>query len=133
MYKSKSVGDTVRIYAISFAMAILTVILLSLISTLILTCTDNPTANIGIFSLVVMLISSFISGFATAKIYEEGGLSFCALVALGVVLLMLLSGVIFTKGQVGGGAFMNYGCYFGVFMISSFIAVRMPKRRKRHR
>ena len=134
MSKNTSVSGVIRMFFISYAMAVLLIVLLSLISSLIMISLDNPTGNLGIFSLCIMLFSALFSGFITAKIKEGGGLRFCALTALGVLLTMLLANVIVSSGKVTAGAFMNYGCYFGVFMLSSFFALKAPKRRKfRHR
>lgn len=134
MSKNKSVSTVIRIFFISYAMAISVIILLSLISSLVMLSIDNPTGNLGIFSLCIMLLSALIGGFITAKITDEGNLRFCVLTALGVLLTMLLANVIISSGKVTAGAFMNYGCYFGVFMLSSFFALKAPKRRKfRHR
>ena len=109
------------------------ILLFSLIFALIAGSLDDPTGNLGIFSLCAMLISAAISGFINSRIKGEGGVGFATLVALSIVLIMLLINVIACGGKISLSAFMNYVCYLGVSALASYLGdKRAVKRRHRH-
>lgn len=135
MFKAKRhVGqDSVAVsFLICFAISALTIILFSVISALILYSLDDPTKNLGAFSLVTMMLSAATSGVISARIKGDGGFQFAILVALAVVLVMLLINVIICAGKVSGGAFMNYGCYLAVAALSAFVG-KKGERHRRHK
>ena len=88
-----------------------------------------------IFSLLALIISAVSCGIITTKIYPNGGLGFCATVALAITLIMMLCGVIVTVGKLSAGSFLNYFCYFGSFTLSSYIGRKMSdgKKHRRHK
>ena len=121
-------------YLFCFGLSALTIILLSLVGAAISLSLNDPTGYIGVVSLSVLLLSAVVSGVTTSFIRNDCSLGFCALVSLGVVLILLLSAVITCGGRVSVGSFMNYGCYFGVYLMSFFISKSQKGRRKhRHR
>lgn len=122
-------GGIMTTFLISFAISVLLILLLSLLSALIVGSLEDPTKLLGLFSLGSLLISAAISGVISTRMKGEGGLGFAALVALSVVLIMLLINVIICSGKVSGASFMNYGCYMGVAVLSAFLG----KKRDRHR
>ena len=130
MHKIKRHSDMVSGYGgflLYFALSLLTIIGLSLISTVILGTLDDPTRCIGIFSLGTLLISAVVCGVICGRRFE--GLKHPLLISLSVVLIMLLCGVIISGGKLTWGAFMNYGCYIGAYVLSAFLG----KKRARHR
>ena len=136
MHKSKgSITDGVaKVFILCFAISILLILLFSLLSALILDNLNDPTKNLGLFSLGAMILSALMSGAICSRIKSEGGLRFASLVGLAVLLLMLLISVILSKGKVSLAAFMNYGCYFGCYALLSYFGGkggRSKKRRKR--
>lgn len=135
MHKGKGIlnGGVAEKFLICFAISALVIIILSLISALILGALNDPTKSLGLFSFGAMLLSAAASGICCARINGEGGIGFASLVALAVVLIMLLINVILSAGRVSGAAFMNYGCYFGTFLLSAFAGKkRNGHRRHRH-
>lgn len=132
--RSKAAGGVAESFIICLALSCLIIVLTSLISAAILSGMKDPTKYLNLLSLISMLISALISGICCARIAKEGELRFASLVALAVVLIMLLINVIATSGRVSGGAFMNYGCYLGVYILAAAVGKRRghhTKHRKR--
>ena len=134
MFKGKRFsikGNWAVEFLISFAISVLAILLISFAFALVANGLEDSTGNLGIFSLVSLLLGAAIGGFASSKIKKDGALVFSALVALAVVLIMLIICAIMS-GKIGGGAFMNYGCYMGVAVFSAFLGSR-EKKHKHHR
>lgn len=94
--------------------------------------TDDPTAYIPPIALAAILLSAVINGACSSRIKGDGGVGFSVLVALALMLLLLLINVIINGGKVGGGAFMNYGCYLATAALAAYLGrVRQRKRRRR--
>ena len=121
-------GGVARSFLICFGFAAFVLLILSMIMAAVASTSDDPTGKIGLLALLAMLISAAVSGIFTARFNPEGGIAFASLTSLLVVLIMLLCGVIVSSGRLSGGAFMNYGCYFGVYVLSAFLG----KKRTRH-
>ena len=132
MHKGKRMpsGGVAQSFIICFLISALLIILLSLISAVILGALEDPTGNVGLFSLGAMLLSAIASGVCCVQIKGEDGVRFSALVALAVVLVMLLINVILSQGRVSVGAFMNYGCYLGCFILAAYLGKRKDRHRK---
>ena len=101
-------GNIAGSFLICLALSGAVILGLSLICAFIASRLNDPTGNLGLFSLVAMLLSAVISGVLCARIKGEGGARFSFLVALSVVLIMLLINVIICAGKVSLSAFMNY-------------------------
>ena len=123
MHKSKGsfLDGVAGGFILCFAISILLIVLFSLFSALILGGLNDPTKNIGIFSLGSMVLSAMLSGVLCSRIKGESGLRFASLVGLAVVLLMLLINVIISNGKVSLAAFMNYGCYLATYILSAYL------------
>ena len=132
MHKRKRVnsGGVAESFAICLGISTLLIILFSVISAVIAYMLDDPTRLLGLFSLASMLLAGIIGGICCARIKGDGGVRFAALVALAIVLLMLLINVILSEGRVSGAAFMNYGCYMGIYSLSAFLGKKTDKHRK---
>jgi hypothetical protein len=60
------------------------------------------------------------------------GMGFPPIVALSVCLIMLIAGMIISGGHLGGGAFLNYLCYFAGYTLISYVGGdRRGKKRGR--
>ena len=132
MHKRKRInsGGVAESFAICFGISTLLIILFSVISAVIAYMLDDPTEHIGLFSLASMILAGVVGGISCARIKGDGGVRFAALVALAIVLLMLLINVILSEGRVSGAAFMNYGCYMGIYSLSAFLGKKTYKHRK---
>ena len=119
---------TVIIFGIIFSFAILTI--LSFISSFILANTQNPILSIKITSLVIILLTAAISGFAIAKYKGDLNFGISIFTSLAVTVIMLAISLIFAKGNVGG-TFMNYGCYALISLFFSFVGSRKAKTHHR--
>lgn len=127
--KGLNSGGVASSFLICLAASAVLIVLLSVVSAFIANALDNPTESIGILSLSTLLLSAVLGGIICSRINAEGGLRFAALVALAVVLVILFINVIITSGKVTAGAFMNYGCYLGLYSLSAFVF----KKKKGHR
>jgi lysylphosphatidylglycerol synthetase-like protein (DUF2156 family) len=135
MFKGKRFsikGNWVIEFLICLGISSLAIIGLSFAFALVANGLEDSTGNLGIFSLVSLLLGAAAGGFVSAKIKKEGALVFSALVAVAVVIIMLLICVI-SCGKISGGAFMNYGCYMGVAVFSAFLGSRERKHRHHKR
>ena len=119
----------VLFFGIIFSLATLAV--LSFISSLILTNTKNPLSGIKVASLITILCSAAISGIAIAKYKGELNFGISIITSLSVTALMLAISLISAKGSVGGGVFMNYGCYALISLFFSFVGSRKAKTHHR--
>ena len=118
-------------FLICLGVSLLAVPFISLIAAFIVNLTDDPTANIGLCSLLTMIASAVFSGAFISLYKKDSSVGFAALVTLCVVLIMLLIGAVFCNGKLSASAFMNYGCYFGVACISAYL-IKNKKGRRRH-
>ena len=130
--KRRVAGDDgiARIFLICFAVSVLLILLCAAISAMIINSLNDPTKNLGVFSLCSMLVSAAISGVFCSRAVKENEIRFSCIVALLVVLIMLLINVIVCSGKVSGGAFMNYGCYLGVAGLAAFFGKRKSTHKK---
>ena len=124
-------GNALGALALCVGISLLCVGVISLIFALAANLSADPTGKIGIFSLIALLISAFLAGFVNAAMNRERGSGFFALIALAAVAVMMIACLIMTGGKIGAGAFMNYGCYLGVYMLSALLAKK--SKSKRHR
>lgn len=127
-------GSAVGALGLCVGISLLCVGIISLIFALAANLSADPTGKIGIFSLIALLISAALAGFVNGAMNRERGVGFFALGALAVVAVMMIACLIMTGGKIGTGAFMNYGCYLGVYMLSTLLAKkRRTKARRRFR
>ena len=129
--KKINLGRTAEGFLISLGISFLLIILFSLISALTLGMLDNPTRHIGTFALAAMILAAATGGLCSTAIRGEKDIRHSALISLATVLIMLLINVILSSGRVSGSAFMNYGCYYGVFLLSSLIKISRKTKRRR--
>ena len=106
----------------------------TLLSTLIMAAlaasSENPSAKIGLYSLVALLLSAAVSGFISARISPDTGIKYPFLTSLATVLIMLLLSVIMGSSP-SGASFMNYGCFMLVCVFVGLVSRKRDKRRKR--
>ncbi len=121
-------GSTPRSFLICLGVSGGVIVLLSVVGALVASGLEDPTGNLGLISLAVMLISAAITGIICTRIKGDGGVGFSALVALAVVLVMLLINVIICAGKVSLGAFMNYICFIGVAVGAAFLGKKRERR-----
>ncbi len=130
MFKGKRFslsGNWAVMFLICFAISALSILLISLCFALVANTSSDPTGNLGIFSLISLILGGAIGGFSSAKIKKESAVLFSVLVALAITLVMLIICIILS-GKVSGAALMNYACYVGVSTLSSIIGAREKKR-----
>ena len=135
MFKGKRFsikGNLAIEFLICLGISALAIVGLSFVFALVANGLEDSTGNLGIFSLISLLLGGAIGGFISAKIKKDGALIFSALVALATVLIMLVICVIMS-GKIGGGAFMNYACYMGVAVFSAFLGSREKRHKHRKR
>ena len=120
-------------FLICFGFSLAMILICSLIMALVANSSEDPTGKIGICSLVSMTISAIAGGIFSSRMRGDGGVLYALLVSLAIVLVMLLIAVITCSGKVSGSAFMNYGCYLGIFTISAILGKRHTNRHGRKR
>ncbi len=96
----------------------------SLVCTFLVGLLENPTASLGLYSLVTLLLSALVSGFIARR--NAGSLGAALLSLLLTVIAMMLVGVIISGGKLTLSALMNYLCYFG----AGLVGAAMKRKRK---
>ena len=92
---------------------------------------SNPGASAKNLSLVSLLISGAVSGFAISKRKGEGGISISLFTSLIFTSSILIISLIASKGRIGGVIFMNCLCYILTSTFASFLAKKRERRHKR--
>ena len=129
---SKKSGSSVgRCFIICLGFSVVTILILTMILAWISISTVDPTGKIGIFSLISLILAAILSGLFASWQNPTDGVGFSVVSGLGMTLIMLLCGIIASAGKLSGGAFMNYGCYFGTYALLSYIGMRAKDKRKR--
>ena len=119
-------------FFISLGFSTLMIVVLSFVFALVAGKLTDPTKNLAIFSFAALLISAAAGGIFSARI-SEGKLSFSLLSSAAVLLIMLIVCIIANGGKIPASAFMNYGCYMGVYLLSSLLGKGSGKRRRHRR
>ena len=126
----RSVG---RCFIICFIFSIVILLAVSMIMAAVALATKDPTAHLGVFALLCLIVSALIAGVFTSKFNPTEKIGFSLTVALGVTMSMLIVGVIVSRGHLFFGGIMNYICYFGIFALLSYLSGRQRKGHKRKR
>ena len=126
-------GSPLVKFLICLGFSAIVLIATSFVMAIIASATKNPGGVVGIFALLSMLLSAVAGGIFSAKMNCSATLLQNALVPLALVLIMMLFAVIMGGGKIPGSAFMNYGCYLGVVMLSAVLGKMQPKRHRHKR
>ena len=89
--------------------------------------TADPTAFIGAFSLLTLVIAGAVSGFVTSRVRGEGGVLVAVLSAVIATAVMLAVGLVWRGSALPLGAILN----LAVFIIASVLSALIGKRKKR--
>lgn len=118
-------------FGLSVLFPILILIVISFVMAIILNSSKDPTKNIGILSLLTLLLSALVGGVAVSAFNKEFNLKLSSLVFLSITFLMFLISLIACQGKILPSALMNFACYFGLSMVGSVIGRKKQRRRKR--
>ena len=124
-------GEGVRPFVLCLILYILTFFVTALVSSVILNALSDPLSALPIASLVTLVVSAALSGGISSLIFKTKNITLSASVTLTASFLMLIFGIIASKGEFSIGAFMNCLCYVGVSILSALLTRR--KRRKKRR
>ncbi|MBQ8528881.1 MAG: hypothetical protein IJ459_04005 [Clostridia bacterium] len=112
-------------------LSLLSVPVFTLIGAALASASEDPTAKVGLYSLLSLLLAAAVGGFIVSRLSGEGGIKIALLCALAVVMVMLLISVIVTGGAPSVSALMNYGCYLGVYALAAILGKRRGGKRRR--
>ena len=132
MKRQKFLENGLYFFLLSLGISIASLLLCAFIMALICYSGKDPARSAGVFSLVALVLSAMTSGVVTTRIKGDGGAKFAGLSSLALMLLLFFVALIIEKGSVHPSAFMNYGCFVGVAILSAIIGRKREKRR-RHR
>ena len=110
---------------------VLTLGLVSLFMAIIAYSGDDPSEAASLYSLISIVVSAAVSGYATARLSGEKGFVTALIAAFTFSLILLAAGLIVGGGKLFGGSFMNYGCYLGTSALFSVLGSKKRGRRKR--
>ena len=130
MKKIKILSGTLPLFIFSIIISWGVILLTGFLSSLAVYYTANPLSFMWVGALLSTLVSAIISGILVTKFFSGGKIMFSALVAICVSLTMLILSLILSGGKIVLSGIMNYISFFGVFLLSSYLA---KGKRKRHR
>ena len=115
------------IFGIFFTMAVF--FAMALVGAVILSKTENPTAHVGLCSMVSRFVTAAAGGYATSKYKGEGGMLPAVLSSLFFVLVMLVIGLVSKNGKLPIVSVVN----LVAFMIISTFGAMLGRKRERKR
>ena len=128
--KRKELG-LVSLIMIGAAVELGAILLVTFILAFVSSMTKDPTSLTGGLSLAALLVSGAVSGFGISKANGEGGALVGILSSVITVGIMLVIGLIASKGQMNLGAFLNLIAYMMTATLASILGKKKLKRRKR--
>ena len=131
MKRNKIVDNILYLFLLSLGISAGMLLICALIMAAIAYSGDDPTKNLGLFSLVTLILSAALSGAVISRLRGDGGIKFAGLCSIATVLLMLIIALITERGNIPGSAFMNYGCYVAISLLSAYLGRKREKRRRR--
>ena len=130
--KNKKVGDSVLYtYFLSLGISVFSLLVCAFVASIVIYSGKDPTQGVGVASLITLILSAALSGIIISRISCEGGVKIAGLSALATVFIMLIIGVILNSGKASPGAFINYGCYVGISLLSAYLGRKRGRKRRR--
>lgn len=105
----------------------------SLLLSMVVYATPDPAKLVAPAALGAHMLSGLIGGFVICRRQETGGFLFALLTTLFFALLLVLCGVILTKGQLPAAALMNHLCFFLTALLGAFLGRRRRGKRRHAR
>ena len=97
----------------------------SLLLSMVVYATPDPAKLVAPAALGAHMLSGLIGGFVICRRQETGGFL--------LALLLVLCGVILTKGQLPAAALMNHLCFFLTALLGAFLGRRRRGKRRHAR
>ena len=129
-HKRKELG-LVPLTLLGTAFAILVIVSVTFAMSLISSFTKDPSSLTGAFSLITLLLAGGISGFVTSRANGDGGSLISIISALISAFLIIIIGLIWGKGMMNIGAFINTLAFVGVSILFAVLGKKRVKRRRR--
>lgn len=111
--------------------SIASLIICALLGSAILMLFENPTGNIKLASLIILLISGAVCGFSISASRKNGGILSAVFSSAICALLIITVGIIMGGVGASGGVFMNALCYMLVCALFAYLGRRRERKRKR--
>lgn len=118
-------------FVLGLCFSFLSLLTVSLISSVILINTKNPTGSIGISSLISLLAAALLSGFMISRRNGEDGIKTSLFSSLAFVVILFSVSLISSKGKIGGAVLMNGLCYMLVAIPAALFGGKQKRRRRR--
>lgn len=129
-HKRKELG-LVSLTLLGTAFAILVIVSVTFAMSLISSFTKDPSSLTGAFSLITLLLAGGISGFVTSRANSDGGSLISIISALISAFLIIIIGLIWGKGMMNIGAFINTLAFVGVSILFAVLGKKRVKRGRR--
>ena len=132
--KSVSRGTPSFIKALLLGIAVTAAVftICSLVISLILYNTENPTSKTELFSIIAFVLSGAISAFVNTKLFGKDNASLPLASATAALALFLVISLI-SGGALSGGHIMSALCFALVTVLSAFLAKNKKSARRTHR
>ena len=129
-HKRKELG-LVPLTLLGTAFAILVIVSVTFAMSLISSFTKDPSSLTGAFSLITLLLAGGISGFVTSRANGDGGSLISIISALISAFLIIIIGLIWGKGMMNVGVFINTLAFVGVSILFAVLGKKRVKRGRR--
>ena len=126
--KGRGAGATI---AFGILLSAISFPVLALLTSLIISTTENPLGTIGICSLLTLLLSGALSGFFTTKFKGSGGVGASLIASLLFALILFSAGLIVNKGSLPLVTTVNLFAYIIVSLSFSALAAKKKRRLRR--
>lgn len=91
----------------------------------------DPTSLIGAFSLASLLITGIVSGSVTSRVRGDGGVLIGSLSSVIAGAVILIIGLVLTRGALSFGTVINVLAFIGVSVIASVIGKKKTGKKRR--
>ena len=117
------------VFGIVFATAVFFVT--AFVLAIILSKTENPTGHVSLCGMVSLFVTAAVSGFVTSRYKGEGGVLPAVLSALFFALVMLLIGLICSKGKLPFINVINLVSFMIIGTLSAMLGRKRERKRRR--
>ena len=112
--------------------ALVTVMAMAILLAAVAYFTADPTAMIGEFSLIALILSGAVSAFVTSRVNGEGGTLIGIVSSVIAALLMLSVGLVWRGGLLPLGAVLNVLAFTVTSCAFALLGKKRKKRKSRY-
>lgn len=124
----KDIGPVKSMF-LGFLFALLSFVLLSLVFSVFIYSSANPTKNLEFISLIILLLSGAVSSLVITRFKAENGSLNAILSCLLFSVFDIFLSLILSGGKVRAVCLLNLICYMSIATLFAFIGKKRNKRK----